>query len=141
LPNPSSSLQKYSLSNRPFLGPTSTSADLAFLMANQVFFSSPFKTCTLHYHHAPDKFAPLTYLYLLNILHTVSQGLLYLLNILHTVSQGLLYLLNILHTVSQGLCKPGSLVYDPFVGTGSLIVACAHFGSYVIGSDLDWKVK
>jgi tRNA (guanine10-N2)-methyltransferase len=33
----------------------------------------------------------------------------------------------------------GSFVYDPFVGTGSLLIACAHFGAYVIGTDIDYK--
>ncbi|XP_028393060.1 tRNA (guanine(10)-N2)-methyltransferase homolog [Dendronephthya gigantea] len=34
-------------------------------------------------------------------------------------------------------CKDDSLVYDPFVGTGSILVACSHFGSYSCGSDID----
>jgi tRNA (guanine10-N2)-methyltransferase len=34
----------------------------------------------------------------------------------------------------------GSLVYDPFAGTGSILVACAHYGGYVIGSDIDWTI-
>ncbi|XP_041360996.1 tRNA (guanine(10)-N2)-methyltransferase homolog isoform X2 [Gigantopelta aegis] len=33
-----------------------------------------------------------------------------------------------------------SLVFDPFVGTGSLLVACAHFGSYVMGTDIDYPL-
>jgi tRNA (guanine10-N2)-methyltransferase len=37
------------------------------------------------------------------------------------------------------LAKPGSLFYDPFVGTGSLTVACAHFGAFVLGSDIDGR--
>ena len=32
---------------------------------------------------------------------------------------------------------PGSLVFDPFVGTGSLTISCAHFGAAVFGSDID----
>jgi tRNA (guanine10-N2)-methyltransferase len=35
--------------------------------------------------------------------------------------------------------KKGSLVYDPFVGTGSLLVTCAHFGAFPIGSDIDGR--
>ncbi|KAM9852732.1 tRNA (guanine(10)-N(2))-methyltransferase TRMT11 [Aulostomus maculatus] len=31
------------------------------------------------------------------------------------------------------------LVFDPFVGTGSLLVACSHFGAYVCGSDIDYN--
>ena len=64
----------YSLKTRPYIGPTSMPADLAFLFAN------------------------------------------------------------------QALASRSTLVYDPFVGTGSLLVACAHFGATVVGSDLDWKI-
>eukprot|EP00794_Sanderia_malayensis_P011860 gene11860-13093_t len=34
------------------------------------------------------------------------------------------------------LVKNGSFVFDPFVGTGSM-VCCAHFGAYTAGSDID----
>jgi len=37
------------------------------------------------------------------------------------------------------LAGPGKLFYDPFVGTGSLVIACAHFGASVMGSDLDGR--
>ena len=30
---------------------------------------------------------------------------------------------------NQALVMPGKLVYDPFVGTGSILVAAAHFGA------------
>lgn len=30
---------------------------------------------------------------------------------------------------NQALTAPGKLVYDPFVGTGSILVAAAHFGA------------
>lgn len=30
------------------------------------------------------------------------------------------------------------LVFDPFVGTGSILLACAQFGAQVIGSDIDF---
>jgi len=33
-----------------------------------------------------------------------------------------------------------SVVFDPFVGTGSLLVSAGHFGSLCVGADLDWKV-
>lgn len=33
--------------------------------------------------------------------------------------------------------RPGALFFDPFVGTGSLTVACAHYGAVVLGSDID----
>ncbi|CAM9272611.1 unnamed protein product, partial [Lampetra planeri] len=35
--------------------------------------------------------------------------------------------------------KEHDLVFDPFVGTGSLLVACCHFGAYVCGSDIDYN--
>eukprot|EP00727_Mastigamoeba_balamuthi_P004014 m51a1_g1361 hypothetical protein (510) ;mRNA; f:393058-394748 len=41
---------------------------------------------------------------------------------------------------NQALVAPGSLVYDPFVGTGSLLVACAHFGGLGFGSDISAAV-
>ena len=36
--------------------------------------------------------------------------------------------------------KKGDLVYDPFVGTGSILVAAAHFGAHTIGADIDIRV-
>lgn len=30
---------------------------------------------------------------------------------------------------NQAMVKPGKLVYDPFVGTGSILIAAAHFGA------------
>uniref|UniRef100_A0A3Q4H9Q4 tRNA (guanine(10)-N(2))-methyltransferase TRMT11 n=1 Tax=Neolamprologus brichardi TaxID=32507 RepID=A0A3Q4H9Q4_NEOBR len=35
--------------------------------------------------------------------------------------------------------KQDDLVFDPFVGTGSLLVACSHFGAYVCGTDIDYN--
>ncbi|XP_063407335.1 tRNA (guanine(10)-N2)-methyltransferase homolog [Mytilus trossulus] len=37
-----------------------------------------------------------------------------------------------------GQVKQNSVVFDPFVGTGSLLVACAHHGGYVMGTDIDY---
>ena len=34
---------------------------------------------------------------------------------------------------------PGKIMYDPFVGTGSFSVACAHFGALTLGSDIDGR--
>lgn len=34
----------------------------------------------------------------------------------------------------------GKIVYDPFVGTGSLLIACAAMGAYVFGSDIDGRM-
>ncbi|XP_034250406.1 tRNA (guanine(10)-N2)-methyltransferase homolog isoform X2 [Thrips palmi] len=41
---------------------------------------------------------------------------------------------------NQGKVKPGDLVLDPFVGTGSLLVPAAHFGAYVLGTDIDYLI-
>lgn len=32
------------------------------------------------------------------------------------------------------------MCYDPFVGTGSIAIAMQHFGSIVMGSDIDMRV-
>lgn len=39
---------------------------------------------------------------------------------------------------NQALVKKGDIVMDPFVGTGSLLVAAANFGAYVMGTDIDY---
>ena len=36
--------------------------------------------------------------------------------------------------------KKNDLIYDPFVGTGSLLVGAAYYGAYVMGADLDYNV-
>lgn len=36
--------------------------------------------------------------------------------------------------------RSGSLVMDPFLGTGGLLVAAAHFGAWTMGSDIDPRV-
>ncbi|KAL0881365.1 hypothetical protein ABMA27_001242 [Loxostege sticticalis] len=41
---------------------------------------------------------------------------------------------------NQARVAPGDLVLDPFVGSGSLLVAAAHFGGYVWGSDIDFMM-
>ncbi|KAF8608623.1 tRNA guanosine-2'-O-methyltransferase [Ceratobasidium sp. AG-I] len=40
---------------------------------------------------------------------------------------------------NQALAAPGKLVYDPFVGTGSMLYTAAHFGAMVFGSDIDGR--
>ena len=42
-------------------------------------------------------------------------------------------------TANLALAAPGKLAYDPFMGTGSCPLACAHFGAAVFGSDLDGR--
>jgi tRNA (guanine10-N2)-methyltransferase len=42
-------------------------------------------------------------------------------------------------TANLALAAPGKLCYDPFMGTGSFPLACAHFGAAVFGSDLDGR--
>lgn len=38
------------------------------------------------------------------------------------------------------LARKGSMVFDPFFGTGSMAVAAAYWGSAVLGSDIDMRV-
>ncbi|KAG1697688.1 tRNA (guanine(10)-N2)-methyltransferase [Nymphon striatum] len=40
---------------------------------------------------------------------------------------------------NQAHVKEGSIIIDPFVGTGSLLVAAAEYGAYVMGTDIDYK--
>ncbi|CAD5114660.1 DgyrCDS3710 [Dimorphilus gyrociliatus] len=44
----------------------------------------------------------------------------------------------IISNISQS--KSGGFIYDPFVGTGSLLVACAKHGAFVSGCDIDKKL-
>lgn len=41
-----------------------------------------------------------------------------------------------LFMANQGLVRSGSLCFDPFVGTGGIALACAHFGGRVLGCDI-----
>nr|GMC81325.1 tRNA (guanine(10)-N2)-methyltransferase homolog [Ipomoea batatas] len=41
---------------------------------------------------------------------------------------------------NQAQVKHGKLVYDPFVGTGSILVAAAHYGAMTMGADIDIRV-
>lgn len=45
-----------------------------------------------------------------------------------------------LYMAGQALAAPGKKVIDPFVGTGSILVAAAHFGAVAYGSDIDFRV-
>ncbi|KAI0335002.1 tRNA guanosine-2'-O-methyltransferase [Cubamyces sp. BRFM 1775] len=40
---------------------------------------------------------------------------------------------------NQTLASPGKLIYDPFIGTGSMAYTTAHFGAFVYGSDIDGR--
>ena len=42
-------------------------------------------------------------------------------------------------TANLTLAQPGKLFYDPCVGTGSIVIACAHYGAIIMGSDLDGR--
>ncbi len=42
-------------------------------------------------------------------------------------------------SANQALVKPGSLILDPFVGTGSFLIAAGHLGAYCMGSDIDGR--
>ncbi|XP_031619867.1 tRNA (guanine(10)-N2)-methyltransferase homolog [Contarinia nasturtii] len=39
---------------------------------------------------------------------------------------------------NQAQVKRGDIVFDPFVGTGSLLIAAAKCGGYVMGTDIDY---
>lgn len=39
-----------------------------------------------------------------------------------------------------GQVRRGMLVWDPFVGTGSILVAAAHLGAQTFGTDIDIRV-
>lgn len=39
---------------------------------------------------------------------------------------------------NQAQIRNGDLVIDPFVGTGSLLIAASHFGGYTFGTDIDF---
>ena len=39
-----------------------------------------------------------------------------------------------------GHVQPGHLVFDPFVGTGSILLSCATRGAYCVGTDIDIRV-
>ena len=41
---------------------------------------------------------------------------------------------------NQANVRDGSLVFDPFVGTGGLLIPPASFGAYTFGCDLDLRV-
>jgi len=42
-------------------------------------------------------------------------------------------------TANMVLAAPAKTIFDPFVGTGSFTVSCAHFGAVTIGSDIDGR--
>lgn len=39
---------------------------------------------------------------------------------------------------NQARVREGDLCLDPFVGSGSLLIAAAHFGGYILGTDIDY---
>ncbi|KZO98892.1 RNA methylase [Calocera viscosa TUFC12733] len=40
---------------------------------------------------------------------------------------------------NQALAAPGTFIYDPFAGTGSMLYTSAYFGANVFGSDIDGR--
>ena len=36
--------------------------------------------------------------------------------------------------------RKGQLVFDPFAGTGSILIAAAHLGAHTLGTDIDIRV-
>eukprot|EP01083_Nonionella_stella_P077461 211573_1 len=41
---------------------------------------------------------------------------------------------------NQCKIRDGSIVLDPFCGTGSLLISCTYFGGFVFGGDIDMRV-
>lgn len=41
---------------------------------------------------------------------------------------------------NQAQVKNGDIILDPFVGTGSLLVAAAQFGGFILGTDIDFMM-
>ncbi|GMI83918.1 tRNA modification 11 [Hibiscus trionum] len=41
---------------------------------------------------------------------------------------------------NQARAASGKLVYDPFVGTDSIVVSAAHFGAITMGANIDIRV-
>lgn len=41
---------------------------------------------------------------------------------------------------NQGQAEAGSMIFDPFVGSGSLLIPPSHYGSICYGGDLDPRV-
>ncbi|GMH33774.1 hypothetical protein BSKO_01608 [Bryopsis sp. KO-2023] len=44
------------------------------------------------------------------------------------------------HMCNQAQVKKGSFTFDPFLGTGSVLIAAAHHGAYTMGTDIDYKL-
>lgn len=44
------------------------------------------------------------------------------------------------HYLGRPQVRKGILVSDPFVGTGSVLLAAAHHGAATLGSDIDMRV-
>ncbi|CDJ43018.1 tRNA guanosine-2'-O-methyltransferase TRM11-like protein, related [Eimeria tenella] len=42
--------------------------------------------------------------------------------------------------VAEGHVSADCVVFDPFVGTGGLLIAASHYGAFCIGSDIDIRV-
>ncbi|KAI8869203.1 tRNA guanosine-2'-O-methyltransferase [Ramicandelaber brevisporus] len=40
---------------------------------------------------------------------------------------------------NMALARPGSFMYDPFAGTCSFLITCAHYGAATFGSDIDGR--
>lgn len=40
---------------------------------------------------------------------------------------------------NQALANPGKWIYDPFAGTGSLLLTASAFGACTFGSDIDGR--
>ena len=121
-------IKQYELPARRYLGPTSMEAEMAFLMCNQARvrgWSNEEAQATDGVHARCIRWMPLTLAVQLGLCarHCPSNA--------HTTSTQI--------TRSPQVGR-GSLVFDPFVGTGSILVAAAHRGARTLGTDIDMRV-
>lgn len=105
-------LNEFALSKRKYIGPTSMDHEMAFLMCNMVRRGEK----RTFGQSAGGLRVPYSYL---NRLHLTSPS----------------------HLRNQGKVRRGSLVMDPFVGTGSILVSAAHRGAVTLGMDIDIRVS
>lgn len=41
---------------------------------------------------------------------------------------------------NAALCKRGDIVWDPFIGTGGMVLAASIWGAYGAGNDIDYSL-
>ena len=132
----------YALPQRAYLGPTSMDTEMAFIMCNMAQACTPAGRLPIRHPVAcasarvPLPGACSTKLRGCRPAGSHSRGGLSL--SMHTVVLGVHRAVLIVGAALQ--VRPGSLVFDPFAGTGSILVAAAQMGAVTLGADIDAKV-